>query len=92
MLKCSGPLCGFAVTALACVGAASIAMMMTNRGRGIIVNLCSCASGCMKKAGSCAEDIASEMRDCFSSFDSSETKNQNGGVGCSCGCGDEKDN
>ncbi len=83
MFKCSeSPIVGLCIGALAAVGVASIAMMMTNRGRHIIVNLCSCASSCTKKVGNAAEDIATELRDSFLSSCQSMKSD------CDCGCSD----
>lgn len=64
-MMCKHPLCAVTVGAFAAVGAVGIAMMMTQKGRNILGNMCQCACGCMKTAGTAAEDIASEMKNCF---------------------------
>ena len=74
-------LSGICVGVFAGIGAATVGMLMTRRGRNILTNVCNCASGCMHTAGMAAEDIASEMRDCFTSC---ECKS-NEGSESSCG-------
>ncbi len=63
------PALTLAVSALAVAGAASIAMMVTEKGRKLLRNLLNSAECCTDAAGTALRDIKSEMQDCFSAGD-----------------------
>lgn len=67
MMSSIKPLCIASVGVLAAVGGATIAMMVTERGRQILKNVGDCACGCTKAVENAAEDIVTEMKDCFQS-------------------------
>lgn len=59
--------CGVCVGILAAIGGATVAMLATERGRQILKSVGDCACGCTKTVGNAAEDIVTEMKDCFQS-------------------------
>ncbi len=59
------PLCHITVGALAAVGAVTVVMMLTERGRNIIKNLDDCVCHCKKSVGDAAECVKEEVVSCF---------------------------
>ena len=66
------PLCHITVGALAAVGAVTVAMMLTERGRNIIKNLDSCVCHCAKTVEDAATCVKEEVRSCFCDGDTDE--------------------
>ena len=59
--------CGVCIGMLAAVGGATVVMLATERGRQILKSIGDCTCGCTKTMGTAAEDIVTEMKDCFQS-------------------------
>lgn len=59
--------CGMCVGIFAAIGGATVVMLATERGRQILKSIGDCACGCKKTMGNAAEDIVTEMKDCFQS-------------------------
>ena len=77
------PICAISVGVLAAIGGATVVMMMTERGRQILKNVSDCACGCAKTVGNAAEDVVTEMKDCFQSVQGSGNASSSSS---SCGC------
>ena len=60
------PICHITVGALAAVGAVTVAMMLTERGRNILRNLEGCVCQCAKTVENAATSVKDEVISCFS--------------------------
>ena len=67
------PLCHITVGALAAVGAVTVVMMFTERGRNIIKNLENCVCTCKETVGNAAESVKEEVKSCFCDDGSAST-------------------
>ena len=74
--------CGVCVGMLAAVGGACVVMLATQRGREILKSIGDCACGCTRTMGNAAENIVTEMKDCFQSVKEE----------CKCASGDTQSN